>query len=286
LEPTADELALRITASTASELVGDEVPFHGEASGAVTSYRHAEPLFAPLAAAHPSLSPRLVAKSGARSVLFHPVVRDGSPIAVLCLVWRELEPYLSERRASLVELLANEAANAIERATLMARLAELARTDDLTGLPNRRSWDEALDRELLRAERSQTPLTLAMVDLDNFKDFNDLLGHQAGDRLLKYAASSWQAELRATDVIARYGGEEFALALPACPIDAAIELAERLREATPNGQTCSIGLAQWNEAESAESLLSRADMALYKAKAAGKDRVVVANPFGALRDSA
>jgi diguanylate cyclase (GGDEF)-like protein len=168
----------------------------------------------------------------------------------------------------------DSAALARERADLMAMLAEVARTDDLTGLPNRRAWDEALERELARATREKTPLCIGLADLDRFKDYNDDHGHQAGDRLLKQIAALWAEELRTTDVLARYGGEEFSLALPGCDIDDASALAERLRAATPDGQTCSVGLVTWDGEEDAEQLFGRADKALYAAKAAGRDRIV------------
>jgi diguanylate cyclase (GGDEF)-like protein len=156
----------------------------------------------------------------------------------------------------------------------MATLAEVARTDDLTGLPNRRAWDEALERELARAKREQTPLCVGLADLDQFKVYNDDHGHQAGDRLLKQIASAWAAELRATDVLARYGGEEFALALPGCDLENAGALAERLRSAMRESQTCSVGIVAWDGEEDAERLFGRADKALYAAKEAGRDRVV------------
>jgi diguanylate cyclase (GGDEF)-like protein len=174
-----------------------------------------------------------------------------------------------------VRRIANDsAAIARERAELMATLAEVARTDDLTGLPNRRAWDEALGRELARAKRESTPLCIGIVDLDRFKDYNDVHGHQGGDRLLKQLAASWGAELRATDVLARYGGEEFAIALPGCDLDDAGLLVERLRAATPAEQTASAGLVLWDGAESAERLFGRADKALYRAKETGRDRIV------------
>jgi diguanylate cyclase (GGDEF)-like protein len=186
-----------------------------------------------------------------------------------------LAAYLIDSLVRRVRGMAREsAAIARERADLMVTLAEVARTDDLTGLPNRRSWDESLTRELARAERETTPLCIGLVDLDHFKDYNDDHGHQAGDRLLKQLAAAWGSELRATDVLARYGGEEFALALPGCNLGDAGLLAERLRQATPEGQTCSAGLVLWSGEETAEQLLGRADKALYSAKAAGRNRVV------------
>ena len=121
---------------------------------------------------------------------------------------------LSERDEELLRLLAAEAAITIHRTDLLARLQSTARTDALTGLPNRRVWDEDLERELARARRHGGALCLAMLDLDRFKAFNDQHGHQAGDQLLAAAATAWRPELRATDTLARYGGEEFAVLLP------------------------------------------------------------------------
>jgi diguanylate cyclase (GGDEF)-like protein len=163
-----------------------------------------------------------------------------------------------------------------ERADLMATLAEVARTDDLTGLANRRAWDEAMAREIARATRDSTPFCVGIVDLDWFKTYNDIHGHQAGDRLLKQLAAAWGNELRATDVLARYGGEEFALALPGCDLEDAGLLVERLRAATPAEQTASAGLVIWDGSESAERLFGRADKALYEAKTSGRDRIVTA----------
>jgi diguanylate cyclase (GGDEF)-like protein len=118
---------------------------------------------------------------------------------------------------------------------------------------------------------------VAMIDLDRFKRFNDELGHQAGDRLLKEAAAAWRSELRSTDTLARYGGEEFAALLPGCDPDQGVRLLERLRAATPAGQTCSAGVASWDGTEDAAALVARADAALYEAKSAGRDRVVTAS---------
>jgi diguanylate cyclase (GGDEF)-like protein/PAS domain S-box-containing protein len=161
-----------------------------------------------------------------------------------------------------------------ERQQLLARVEAMARTDPTTGLPNRRSWDEEVHRAIARAQRYGHPLAVAMVDFDRFKLFNDTHGHPAGDALLTDAAASWTMTLRATDFIARYGGEEFALLLPDCPPDQSPGLLERFRAATPQDQTVSIGIAYWDRSESPESLVSRADAALYEAKAAGRDRVV------------
>jgi diguanylate cyclase (GGDEF)-like protein len=153
----------------------------------------------------------------------------------------------------------------------------LARRDGLTGIPNRRTWDSELPVAMDRARRDGVPLAVAILDLDHFKDFNDRYGHQAGDRLLKSATSAWSGMLRTTDLLCPYGGEEFGVLLPAATTDQAGEVLERLRAVTPQGQTFSAGLAGWDGQEVSDELVARADRALYAAKAAGRDRIVVGN---------
>jgi diguanylate cyclase (GGDEF)-like protein len=176
--------------------------------------------------------------------------------------------------ASLVTWRLSET-QATEISRLVSRLEGLARTDPLTGIPNRRVWDEELPRELDRARRMGTALCVAMIDLDHFKAYNDQFGHQAGDRVLKEAASVWRTQVRPTDLLARYGGEEFVLLLPTCALGDAIQIIERLRAATPL-VTCSIGVASWDFRESPQALVERADQALYAAKAEGRNRYVTA----------
>jgi diguanylate cyclase (GGDEF)-like protein len=156
------------------------------------------------------------------------------------------------------------------------QLRELARTDALTGLPNRRDWTSYLPHATERARRTGEPLTVVMIDLDHFKRFNDELGHPAGDRLLKSAAAAWQEQVRAVDKLARYGGEEFVLLLPGAPLAEAVATVERLRAVTPLGQTFSAGAAEWTGLETSEELISRSDRALYAAKHAGRNRTEVA----------
>ena len=115
-----------------------------------------------------------------------------------------------------------------------------------------------------------------MLDLDHFKDYNDRLGHQAGDRFLKETAAAWQSHTRRSDFIARYGGEEFSIALVDCPLDEAAEALELLRAMTPEGASSSAGVALWDGSESEAELVARADAALYEAKRGGRDRVVSA----------
>lgn len=166
-----------------------------------------------------------------------------------------------------------------QQASILGRQAEeltqLAQRDPLTGLANRRAWERALALALEHAQRDGTLLTLAVIDLDHFKRYNDQYGHQGGDRLLKEAAAAWKSGLRSNDVLARYGGEEFALLIPDGGTEAAV-LLDRLRPLTPSGQTFSAGLAVWDGQESSDELFARADTALYDAKNAGRNRVALA----------
>jgi diguanylate cyclase (GGDEF)-like protein len=165
-------------------------------------------------------------------------------------------------------------------------LAAQATTDGLTGLANRRCFDEELDREWKRHARSATPLSLLLIDIDHFKKYNDSLGHLAGDECLRAVAESIRASVcRPGDLVARYGGEEFAAILPETDRDGALAIAakvgERLRlkglpHAAPGAGpfvTLSIGCATMVPSGDAEQLIERADLALYEAKAAGRDRV-------------
>ncbi len=164
-----------------------------------------------------------------------------------------------------------------EREALLARMEAMARTDELTGLANRRALDEEIRREIARARRMGHQVTIAMLDIDRFKDYNDLYGHPAGDMLLREAATAWRIEIRQSDFIGRYGGEEFIVILPDCPSAGASDVIERLRAVTPAGQTVSGGIATWDGSESAESLLQRAHRALNAAKHAGRDRLMAAS---------
>jgi diguanylate cyclase (GGDEF)-like protein len=154
------------------------------------------------------------------------------------------------------------------------RVRELAVTDELTGLPNRRSWNTELPRTIERVRRTGDPMSMAIIDIDHFKRFNDTYGHPAGDRMLKETAAAWQEQLRTGDHLARYGGEEFVVLLPDATPAQAREVIDRMRLATPLGQTFSAGLALWDGAETSDELTARADTALYKAKNAGRNRIV------------
>ncbi|GLY15289.1 hypothetical protein Kisp01_23040 [Kineosporia sp. NBRC 101677] len=166
-----------------------------------------------------------------------------------------------------------------------SQLADLARTDALTGLPNRRTSDAELARMQNRARSEGIPLCVAVLDLDHFKKFNDTFGHQAGDNLLMATATAWQERLGQAQATAgpghqallgRWGGEEFVLLLMGHDQQDAVRLVEALAPATPAGQSFSAGVARWDGLESATDVFARADQALYAAKTAGRAQVCAA----------
>jgi diguanylate cyclase (GGDEF)-like protein len=175
-----------------------------------------------------------------------------------------------------LEVLAGEAVIALQREDLVFRLAEQASTDALTGLANRRAWDTTLELELARCQRLGRPLCVALLDLDNFKAYNDEHGHPAGDALLVAVTAAWRRRLRPSDMLARYGGEEFALMLPDTDIGDAFAVVEDLRQLVVAGQSASAGLVAWPGQGGRAELVARADAALYAAKRAGRDRTEVA----------
>lgn len=162
---------------------------------------------------------------------------------------------------------------------LVTNLRRLSRHDGLTGLLNRRAIAESIAAQLQRSQRSGEPFALVMLDVDHFKAINDRHGHAAGDRALKLVATLLHAELREVDRLARYGGEEFLALLPGLALAPALRVAERLRArlaASAGGfaLSVSIGVSEWDGGETdPECVLARADAALYKAKAGGRNRV-------------
>ena len=155
------------------------------------------------------------------------------------------------------------------------QLAALARSDSLTGAPNRRTWDFELSRACASSIEHGTPLCVAMMDMDHFKAYNDTHGHQAGDRLLREAVAAWTEGLGATSLLARYGGEEFAVLLPGLSLSEARAGIEDLRALTPHGQTFSAGVSMWDILSDPAHVVACADQALYDAKRSGRDRVLV-----------
>lgn len=192
-----------------------------------------------------------------------------------------------ERTVTLAHSLAAQAAVALDNARLHNIVQRQAVTDELTGLANRRSFQETLEAELRRAERFDNSLALIFADLDDFKRVNDRFGHGVGDEVLRSFAEVLRGRIRSIDLAARLGGEEFAVLLPSTDAEGAEALAESLRQATaglaiPAGSisvrvTASFGVASFPQTQGADDLMTSADLALYQAKRRGKDCVVTAD---------
>ena len=168
--------------------------------------------------------------------------------------------------AVMSEIVAGRRATEVDRERLQRELVHMAHHDHLTGVANRRLFEQELPRELARSKRRGASLCVLALDLDHFKAYNDKHGHVAGDHLLKASASAWSGVLRSCDLLARLGGDEFVALLPDCMPEEAIRVADRLLQSVPLDQTCSTGIACWDGHESAEALLGRADKFMYAAK--------------------
>jgi diguanylate cyclase (GGDEF)-like protein len=255
---------------------------------------------------HPrSHSTRLVASEGVRSSLTCPLAALGRRVGFVFFSSNRPGAY-SEHHVELLMRVAGQLSLVVEKGRLYAELlrttaeleaanrslSQVAALDALTGIPNRRTMDEMLENAWRRAVRNKAPLSLILIDIDGFKEYNDRYGHVAGDRCLVRVANEMRSALRRPDdFVARYGGEEF-LAFPAStPIEVAAGLAERLRstveqlqlEIPGSGQmariTISAGVAGTDSASngSLADLIASADRALYSAKAGGRNRVVRAS---------
>lgn len=238
------------------------------------AYESGERLFISDARSDEGVSRVVAAATGLQSVLYEPLLRAGETIGVLSIGWDTKRDRLDARTEAVCSYLAAEAAAAIERADLLARFRNLALTDELTKVANRRSWQSALHHALKQSRPE--PACVALIDLDHFKAYNDRHGHNSGDELLEQATLAWQASLRPTDTLARYGGDEFAILLHNCTAAEAERVLDRLRDATPAGATCSVGLTELQPGDTLEALIARADRALYDAKHAGRNRLQAA----------
>jgi diguanylate cyclase (GGDEF)-like protein len=187
----------------------------------------------------------------------------------------------------LLEVLASHAAIAVENARLFDSIQKLADTDPLTGILNRRRFFELAEEEFSRAEKTSVFLSIIMLDVDDFKQYNDRHGHKAGDAALVFVAETCKKTLRSDDIFGRMGGEEFAAALPNSRLDDALEVAERLRKAVQDSDfaktladvpplTVSVGVAEFDAAcKTLDLLLDRADRAMYRSKHSGRNQVHV-----------
>ena len=203
---------------------------------------------------------------GLASAAVETVRRHDRLLGVLVLAWTTTGTAAAPVDRQLLALLTSEAAVVTERLVLQRQLEAAAMTDALTGLPNRRALWLALEHEVDRARRTGAPVTLAMLDLDRFKAYNDRLGHPAGDALLVRTATAWSAFVRHVDLLARLGGDEFALLLPDTAAGTAAQGLQRLVDATPDEVGVTTGLSQLLDGETAQELVERADAELYRRK--------------------
>jgi diguanylate cyclase (GGDEF)-like protein len=231
----------------------------------------------------------LMAVDGYRTLIMVPLVAKGQSIGVVELLSKDtVVP--DESHLELARTMANEAAIALENARLYEDARNLADRDPLTGFYNHRFLHERLGEEVVRAQRSRQPLSVLMIDLDDFKLVNDTFGHLFGDRLLVWIAERIRSTLRASDVPARYGGDEFAIILPDADIDNARRAAERILHTFevegfesdgrgPVPVSMSIGAASHPaDGRTATDLIAAADRGLYRVKRGGGRRVDIAGP--------
>jgi diguanylate cyclase (GGDEF)-like protein len=225
-----------------------------------------------------------------KSFISYPIMIGGRKIGVLNVTDKSGGGAYDEVDLSLLEIIGPQVAVALERAGWQERASEfqlMSITDPLTSLPNRRYLEERLTEELNRSKRYDYAMSFLMIDIDDFKAYNDNNGHQAGDLALQITAHCLKAALRSADVACRYGGEEFCILLPQTSIDEAGAIADRIRQRVatthyPHGKsqplgrvTISIGVATFSPiVNTAETVVAAADRALYGAKSEGKDRTV------------
>jgi len=283
----------QILASQAAGVPEDGLIFLDSDQALQALYAHAgRPILTPYGPAHAFLFETEV--PGVVSLALLPLVHHGRFIGSLNLGSKDRQRFLSGSSTDFLERLAALVAVCLDSALATERLKLAGLTDALTGVHNRRYFESRCLEEVVAACRSGAPLVCMFLDVDHFKKLNDTLGHQAGDEVLGYVARLIKAQLRGSDVVARYGGEEFVVLLPATPLQAGLDTAERIRrivaaQSVPAKTqetirvTVSLGVSMLDTTATAEEpsalvadMVSRADKALYEAKATGRNRVMSA----------
>jgi diguanylate cyclase (GGDEF)-like protein len=277
--PDGDELVFRAASGTAETFVGLRLPSATAISG--LAMRTGEILVCDDTETDERVDLEACRRVGARSLVVVPLRHDAQTSGVL-KAYRASTNAFRPEHVRILTLLADMIGSALARAELLEKLHRLALTDELTGLANRRSWNDHLEHALARARRSGAPLSLVVLDLNGFKQVNDEQGHAAGDRLLRTVSACWSSVLRDSDILGRIGGDEFAVILDQADASVAARIAERLAASLPAGAvTAASGTATWNRREDAEGLLSRADSAMYEQKEEREGaRYAVLSPTG------
>ncbi|MFQ5996606.1 MAG: diguanylate cyclase [Dehalococcoidales bacterium] len=265
--------------------VGERIPLKDTATEWITAHREVV-VESDLAQGSRFVTAKYHLKQGIRSIAYLPLIIKGEAIGSFIVASRNPNAY-SQRYMMLLEQLASQIAMSIENSRLYAEAEEKARVDELTGLLNRRSMDEVITNEIGRHSRYGGVLSLIIFDLDSFKAFNDRFGHLAGDKILTKIGGITRNTIRSTDQAFRYGGDEFAVLLPNTSIDAANQVAERIRKQVAAKMktgyipiTASLGLASWPaDGIGPSEVIATADAALYQAKREGGNRSYCASGF-------
>lgn len=262
------------TASLNSPVSPIRLPLDDLDSGVTSAFHEGRERFVADARDSAAVSRALIEVTGTRSVYYAPVRHESTVVGVLVVAWTEpVDP--DDALLDGLRLLVAESANLLLREDAVRRLRDAARVDPLTEVANRRVLDDNLKVQVARAARGHS-VTVALLDFDHFKRFNDSYGHPVGDELLRESTAAWATTLRTGDLLARYGGEEFCVVLHDTVAEEAIAVLERLRSLTPRGQTVSVGLTTVRPDDDVRTLMVRVDAALYAAKRAGRDRVTAA----------
>lgn len=269
-ERIAGGTGMRVTAALGFEPNEDFFPA-AEDSGPSACFNNERLIFAPIAAPEGYRSDA-VAEAGARSALWQPVHNGEKALGVIAVGWKSPVAEVPERLTNAMSLVASSTVLAIERAGLLQRLQTIARTDNVTGLPNRQMWDDHLGREIEVARRSGRPLTIAMLRIPGIENAKDA----DAKRMMKQAAGAWQSALRSVDILARCGAVELGLLLPGCGLGDGVRII-RERAAGAVGIEVSGGVAEWDGGEQAGELHLRAEQALDTAAARGPGTIVPAS---------
>lgn len=267
LEPDANGRRLVTTAATDRKVEGTEVYLTDNSSGAIRTYESGREQLQ-----HDVTESPFMDEAGevvpVASVLWHPIPGRESPMGVLAVAWTDRVKRLPETLPSVMEALAAEAAGVIERTTLLLRLEKVVKVDEVTGLPNERAWEEEVPRELSRARRQGTPLSVVILDLGDFAPTDEL---SPKDRaVLRSTADRWRGELGPSDFLSHRAPGRFSALFPNLGPDEAEAIAMRLRAHAPEGRTCTVAVATWNGFELPAQLVGRAENQIELDRAASR----------------